>query len=65
MVESNSCALREDGTLKDAFEITFYHDIDDNVPLPPSTSDTLSAFSNAFTVLLNAEQQPANFIGGS
>ena len=34
-----NCALNADGTLKDAKDIQFFNDLDDDVPLPPVTSD--------------------------
>jgi hypothetical protein len=32
---SDQCALRADGTLKDASEIVWHHDKDDDVPMAP------------------------------
>ncbi|KAG2358440.1 hypothetical protein BDR07DRAFT_1611930, partial [Suillus spraguei] len=46
MAESNSSVCCADGSLKDASEIAFYHDADDDIPLPPS--GTQPALSNAF-----------------
>lgn len=36
---SDTCALNADGSLKDASDITFYNDPDDDVPLPLVPSD--------------------------
>ncbi|KAG1887876.1 hypothetical protein F4604DRAFT_1916749 [Suillus subluteus] len=62
-MSQDSCALNADGTLKDASEIKFYNDPDDDVPLPqvPSTEPT----RNAFSVLLNAGHTPATVAAGS
>ncbi|KAG2339940.1 hypothetical protein BDR05DRAFT_950735 [Suillus weaverae] len=50
-------------SLKDASKITFYHDADDDVPLPPSGMQPAS--SNAFYVLLNSRWQSASFVAGA
>ncbi len=36
---SDQCALNEDGSLKDASEIQFYHDVDSVAPLNASSSN--------------------------
>ncbi|KAG1879073.1 hypothetical protein F4604DRAFT_1923223 [Suillus subluteus] len=62
-MSQDSCTLNADGSLKDASEIKFYNDPDDDVPLPqvPSTE----SMRNAFSVLLNAGHTPATVAAGS
>ncbi|KAG2359367.1 hypothetical protein BDR07DRAFT_1488310 [Suillus spraguei] len=62
-MSQDSCTLNADGTLKDASDIVFYNDPDDNTPLPqvPSTGST----RNAFSVLLKAGHSPATVTAGS
>jgi hypothetical protein len=36
-MSDSACALRPDGTLKDASEIEFFNDVDDNVPMLASS----------------------------
>ncbi|KAG1908156.1 uncharacterized protein F5891DRAFT_973648 [Suillus fuscotomentosus] len=55
-----SCALNPDGSLKDASDIKFYNDPDDNIPLPNVPSS-----SNTFPVLLKAGCTPAIVVAGS
>ena len=61
MPDSDSCALHADGTLKDASEITFFHDPDDTVPLPTP----LSVKPDAFTMLLESGRKPVPLTAGS
>jgi hypothetical protein len=42
---TDQCAVAEDGGLLDASQINFYHDPDDDQPLPKSVSTTLVATS--------------------
>ncbi|KAG2087279.1 uncharacterized protein F5147DRAFT_781382 [Suillus discolor] len=58
------CALNADGTLKDASEITFFNDPDDEVPLPQPSSSTTSA-KDTFSILLKAGRTPATVAAGS
>ena len=70
MSHPDSCALRADGSLKDASDIVFFNDPDDDVPLPQVPSSAEPSSSNqstrdAFTVLLKAGHTPAPVIAGS
>lgn len=66
---SQSCALRADGTLKDAHEIEFFNDPDDDKPLPSSSArstslaGTLDNFITAKASGLRAK--PATVVGGA
>ncbi|KAG1771996.1 hypothetical protein EV702DRAFT_1048766 [Suillus placidus] len=69
-MSEDCCALNADGTLKDASDITFFNDPDDEVPLPqvassaqPSSSTTSA--KDAFSVLLKAGRTPATVAAGS
>jgi hypothetical protein len=64
MMSEDCCALNADGTLKDASEITFFNDPDDEVPLPQPSSSTTSA-KDAFSILLKAGRTPATVAAGS
>jgi hypothetical protein len=74
MSESN-CAVGSDGKLKDATDIDWYNDPDDNDPIAPSgPSSTLQASSSAsqikpapdtFSVLLAKGNKPAAITAGS
>ncbi|KAG1904560.1 uncharacterized protein F5891DRAFT_1183985 [Suillus fuscotomentosus] len=55
-----SCALNPDGSLKDASDIKFYNDPDDDIPLPNVPSS-----SNTFPVLLKAGCTLAIVVAGS
>ncbi|KAG1752300.1 uncharacterized protein EDB91DRAFT_1077735 [Suillus paluster] len=69
-MSQDTCVLNADGSLKDASDITFFNDPDDNVPLPqvsPSTQPSTSTAStrNAYSVLLKAGHTPATVAAGS
>jgi hypothetical protein len=69
-VHHNACALNADGSLKDASDITFFNDPDDDVPLPkvpPSTQPSTSTAStrDAYSVLLKAGHTPATVAASS
>ncbi|KAG1901099.1 uncharacterized protein F5891DRAFT_1187799 [Suillus fuscotomentosus] len=58
-MSEDCCALNADGSLKDASDITFFNDPDDEVPLPqvpPSAQPSSSTTStkDAFSILLKA-----------
>ncbi|KAG0691548.1 hypothetical protein DFH29DRAFT_1010793 [Suillus ampliporus] len=68
--QNYSCTLNADGSLKDASDITFFNDPDDEVPLPqvpsshqPSSSTTSTKY--AFSVLLKTGHTPATVTAGS
>ncbi|KAG1731054.1 uncharacterized protein EDB91DRAFT_1085179 [Suillus paluster] len=62
-MSQDSCALNAYGSLKDASEIKFYNDPDDDVPLPQVPS--AASMTNAFSILLKAGRTPATVTGGS
>lgn len=69
-MSQDACALNADGSLKDAADITFFNDPDDDVPLPnvpPSTQPSTSTAStrDAYSVLLKAGRTPATVAAGS
>ncbi|KAG1779414.1 hypothetical protein EV702DRAFT_1043844 [Suillus placidus] len=69
-MSQDTCALNADGSLKDASDITFFNDPDDDVPLPkvpPSTQPSTSTAStrDAYSVLLKAGHTPATVAAGS
>lgn len=66
---SPGCALRADGTLKDAEEIDFFNDPSDDVPLPSSTS-SLASISGTLDSFIRAKgsgtrAKPATMVGGA
>ncbi|KAG2029213.1 hypothetical protein BDR03DRAFT_1018731 [Suillus americanus] len=69
-MSQDACALNADGSLKDASDITFFNDPDDDVLLPkvpPSTQPSTSTAStrDAYSVLLKAGHTPATVTAGS
>jgi hypothetical protein len=54
---NTQCARNADGTLKEASEINFFHDVDDANPI--------QAPKDAFSVLLQAGHKPSPLIAGS
>ncbi|KAG1894364.1 uncharacterized protein F5891DRAFT_1195344 [Suillus fuscotomentosus] len=69
-MSEDCCALNADSSLKDASDITFFNDPDDEVPLPqvpPSAQPSSSTTStkDAFSVLLKAGHTPATVTAGS
>jgi hypothetical protein len=69
-MSQDACALNADGSLKDASDITFFNDPDDDVPLPkvpPSTQPSTSTAStrDAYSVLLKAGHTPATVSASS
>ncbi|KAG1823326.1 hypothetical protein EV424DRAFT_1538485 [Suillus variegatus] len=69
-MSQDACALNADGSLKDAADITFFNDPDNDVPLPnvpPSTQPSTSTAStrDAYSVLLKAGRTPATVAAGS
>ncbi|KAG1835524.1 hypothetical protein EV424DRAFT_1531390 [Suillus variegatus] len=69
-MSQDACALNADGSLKDAADITFFNDPDNDVPLlnvPPSTQPLTSTAStrDAYSVLLKAGRTPATVAAGS
>ncbi|KAG1883996.1 hypothetical protein F4604DRAFT_1677163 [Suillus subluteus] len=69
-MSEDCCALNADGSLKDASDITFLNDPDDEVPLPqvPSSaqpSSSTTSTKDAFSVLLKAGHTPATVTAGS
>jgi len=44
---ADQCALGPDGMLLDASQITFFHDPDNRVPLPPVPTSAIAGPENA------------------
>src|ERR1700735_1435855 len=49
----SGCAFGDDGTLKDAKDIEWFDDADDDVPIPPSRTLTASSSASSVTSLDN------------
>jgi hypothetical protein len=69
-MSEDCCTLNADGTLKDASEITFFNDPDDEVPLPQVTSSAQPSSSttfakDTFSILLKARCTTATVAAGS
>ncbi|KAG1747805.1 uncharacterized protein EDB91DRAFT_1245289 [Suillus paluster] len=62
-MSQDACTLNADSSLKDASDIKFYNDPDDDVLLPPVPST--ESMRNAFSILLNAGHTPATVAAGS
>jgi hypothetical protein len=70
MAHSDSCAVNADGSLKDAKDIVFYHDLDDSVPLDttpsaPQPSSSTNPPQDAFSMLLNTGHKPTPVTAGA
>ncbi|KAG1807943.1 hypothetical protein EV424DRAFT_1543667 [Suillus variegatus] len=64
-MSQDACALNADGSLKDAADITFFNDPDDDVPLPnvpPSTQPSTSTAStrDAYSSSTQSWTYPSN-----
>lgn len=64
---SPGCAVRADGTLKEADEIEFFNDPSDEVPLPSSASASAPANLDSFITAKGSglRGKPAAMIGGA
>ncbi|KAG2084029.1 uncharacterized protein F5147DRAFT_557548, partial [Suillus discolor] len=64
-MSQDACTLNADGSLKDAFDIIFYNDSDNNAPLPQAPSSAQSTAKDAYSILLQAGCTPALVAAGS
>ncbi|KAG1717999.1 hypothetical protein EDB19DRAFT_1991993 [Suillus lakei] len=65
-MSQDACALNADGSLKDASDITFFNDPDDDVPLPQvPTCDPLQELSSYLTSPLEETDNIVVWWGGS
>jgi len=71
-MSDSACALRPDGSLKDASEIEFFNDVDDDVPMTTATSTLASnscllasSFSQAKLDSFVSRVAPVTVVAGS
>ena len=69
-MSDSACALRPDGTLKDAAEIEFFNDVDDDVPMAAvstasASRPSMSSFSQGKLDAFVSRVAPATVVAGS